>query len=297
MSMSKKIAEKAIIQGKEIGIEIVSFTGGEPFTNFEVMLYAIKLAITNGIKAEDVATNGGWWKDSKDLSVKMNLLKETGFVGPIHLSIDAFHEVAPTKLAEFIKAVVSVFGKNDIIMISSRETPEIKVQPKLEEIALLLGGSFKRKDVHRGKIESSFGEIFCWVEDVCYIGRASALGAGNHNEWFTEAPCGKMNRTVMINPYGDVEVCVGYISNKNKDMVIGNINENTLKEIVENIASNPIVNSILENRGPQGLKKVLEEYDPSIVPYPFLNPCEFCNFVLNDKKARQTLQKIGYLKD
>lgn len=296
VSMTHEIARKAITQGKEIGIEVLSLTGGEPFTNFEVLIDAVKLAAENAIKTEDIATNGGWWRDSKDLLNKLNTLKDCGYCGLIHVSIDIFHKVPSAKLAEFIKTVIAVFGRSGIIMISSRETDQIKALPKLEEVAHSLDGKFIRKDVHRGVIESPLGDIFCWIEDVCHIGRAEMLGVGDHKQWFTEAPCGKMNRTIVVNPFGDVEICLGYISNKNRDMVIGNINESSLKEIVANFSSCEIAYSIFENKGPLGLRDAIEKHDPIIIPHPFSNPCEFCNFLFSDKKARQTLKDLGFLK-
>ena len=73
------------------GIEIVSFTGGEPFLYPEFLVALTRRAAELGMRFDKVQTNGVWFRDEGHLVETLTGLHEAGFTGKLGLSVDKFH--------------------------------------------------------------------------------------------------------------------------------------------------------------------------------------------------------------
>lgn len=217
------------------------------------------------------------------------------FKGPIHLSIDAFHRVDPTKWIYFINEAIDIFQREDIILIDSRKLPNYSPFPFIEKVAQSLNGSLYNINENRGEIRSPIGKIPYYTEEVCLIGKASSLGTPNYNHWFGENACKGMIKVVVVEPNGDVRHCTGYVANRFKEFIIGNVKENSLEEIMRNSLNNPFTGSLIKNRGPLKIKEDLEQYEPNLFKEPISNPCYFCDYILRDDRCRKILSQLGYL--
>ena len=289
------LAFKALKEAQGCEIETVTFSGGEPFLYFEILFAIIEKASSLGLRVEDLSTNGVWWRDRKELRDKLYLLKEVGFRGPFHLSVDAFHKASPIKWTYFIKETAEIFQRADIIQIDSRILPNYPAKPFLKRIASLLGGSLYQIDESKGEIRSSAGKISYYIEEVCLVGKASALGKPIYDHWFGENACREMVSTMIIEPDGGVRHCTGYVANRYKELIIGNIRKDSLKDIKEKALNHSFVGSLIRSCGPLRIKRDLEQVEPTLFKEPISNPCYFCDYILRDKKCRRILHQLGYL--
>jgi len=94
----------------------LSFTGGEPFLNFDLLIKAARQAAALGIPSTLVETNGFWCKD--DLTAKYNFLdlKEAGLKGAL-ISVNPFiaEEVPFERTARAVRYGREAFGKACIV--------------------------------------------------------------------------------------------------------------------------------------------------------------------------------------
>lgn len=102
---------------KSIGVnEGLHFTGGEPFLNFELLLYGTERASLYGIPSLFVETNCFWARNDDETSRMLLELKRAGMKG-ILISVNPFFlEYVPFKRTErVIDASLKIFGRNVIV--------------------------------------------------------------------------------------------------------------------------------------------------------------------------------------
>src|SRR5262249_56484913 len=73
------------------GIEIVGFTGGEPFLYPEFLYALTKRAADLGMRFDKVQTNGVWFSDEAHLVRGLTALRDAGFTRKLGLSVAKFH--------------------------------------------------------------------------------------------------------------------------------------------------------------------------------------------------------------
>ena len=87
--MSLELGLKAIDEATELGVEWVSFTGGEPFLELELLMHLIKSASEKDLKTE-VVTNGYWANTSKKAEQILSSLLELG-LDVLNLASEQIH--------------------------------------------------------------------------------------------------------------------------------------------------------------------------------------------------------------
>src|SRR5690242_19565215 len=98
-------------QAHAAGIEILGFTGGEPFLYPEFLVALTKRAARLGFRFDKLMTNGVWHRDADHLRTTLEALRDAGFSGKIGLSVDKFHGMDIAKLAEFCRVTRAVFDR------------------------------------------------------------------------------------------------------------------------------------------------------------------------------------------
>src|SRR5687768_13778823 len=73
------------------GIEVLGFTGGEPFLYPEFVIALTRRAAELGMRFDKVMSNGVWHDDETHLERVLSELREAGFSGKLGLSVDKFH--------------------------------------------------------------------------------------------------------------------------------------------------------------------------------------------------------------
>src|SRR5690348_1343866 len=81
------------------GIEVLGFTGGEPFLYPEFVHALCRRASALGFRFDKVMTNGVWFRDAAHLEAVLAELAASGFTGKLGLSVDKFHGAHTARLA------------------------------------------------------------------------------------------------------------------------------------------------------------------------------------------------------
>src|SRR5207245_8993884 len=84
-------AVRFLEQAHAAGIEVLGFTGGEPFLYPEFLVALTKRAAELGFGFDKLMTNGVWYRDETLLEAVLAELRNDGFSGTLGLSVDKVH--------------------------------------------------------------------------------------------------------------------------------------------------------------------------------------------------------------
>src|ERR1044071_3128225 len=95
------VALRFLEQAADFGIDVLGFTGGEPFLYPEFVIALTRRAAELGFRFDKVMTNGVWFESEAELVTILTDLRDAGFTGKIGLSVDKFHGTHTTELVTF----------------------------------------------------------------------------------------------------------------------------------------------------------------------------------------------------
>src|SRR5437764_8771817 len=98
------VARRFLEDAHRYGIELLGFTGGEPFLYPEFLVALTQRAAELGFRFDKIVTNGVWHTSRGQLRRCLRALAEAGFTGKVGLSVDKFHGSHTTQLVEFCRA-------------------------------------------------------------------------------------------------------------------------------------------------------------------------------------------------
>ena len=218
----------------EKGIELVGFSGGEPFIRPDFLVEVSREAVALDLRFDRLMTNGLWWRDGEELKATLGRLCDAGFDGTFGLSVDSYHGRRTDRLATFIDAVFAAWGRRDCVEILAVEGPdEAGDLAQLEDLAGLLPGSLVmdgkeargivnarelardgsgeddrealRIDIHRSSRSASADED-AWTDEA----------------WFVDDFCEGPGNVFFVHPDGRVASCCGF-ANEREALIIGDI--------------------------------------------------------------------------
>ena len=112
------------------GIELLGFTGGEPFLYPEFLVAVTRRAAELGFRFDKLVTNGVWFRDEADLRHTLSSLAAAGFTGKLGLSVDKFHGCRTADLARFCRTARTVFGRDNVLSLSyASRRPDAGLEP------------------------------------------------------------------------------------------------------------------------------------------------------------------------
>lgn len=206
-------------QAKELdSLESISFTGGEPFLHYPILLSAVRLAARHDLKVS-VISNGYWATEEVDCTEWLGPL--AGLVHDLTISCDWYHWEA--ELKQRVRNVCAVGGDLRVpIKVVSVVYPEC------------LGN------------ESVTGSIPVEESPLTYRGRAAQELAPKAPglTWLSFTACQNFDLRnpgrLYIDPFGNVMVCQG--------ISIGNVKDTPLVEICDSYAPDyhPIIGPLVE---------------------------------------------------
>ncbi len=275
-------ARHYIDQADEIpSVEWISFTGGEPFFNPEVLLELVEYASDLGFYTECV-TNCFWAEDREKASAILDGLVNAG-LNAINISSDDFHQrFIPFERVRTCYETARDQGLKIVIM----STPEKKGTLDVEEIARRLGRD-EVQTVRDGPPKAS--TVALAVESSFVpVGRGASIPV---KEWnFGDGPlrgeCRDVLRDIGITPSGDVLPCcsaAGIVENT----VLGNAKGTNLQTMIEAAEAQPLFR-ILSSEGPMRLAELLEMN----VEGRFVNRCHLCHAVLTHPELPRILSEL-----
>ena len=225
---------KAIDEAQGLGAEWISFTGGEPFLEPDLLTILVEYAHEKGLKTEVVSN--GFWAETPEKAESMLIPLWGVGLDVFNLSIDDFHqEFVPITYVKNAYEAAKKLGIKIVIMTTISKNNEITAEtiPELlqDDKILLLGGALIR-DPNALLMETP----------VTPIGRGESI-MDHEFTLMTEVKCSEVLRDIGIGPEGEVYPCCGPLATR---ISIGNITESSLNEILTTAKKSEFFASIKE---------------------------------------------------
>lgn len=270
-------------EARPLGVEYLGFTGGEPFLYPEFLIAITQRAKTLDFRFDKLMTNGLWFANSRQLRQTLIALRDAGFSGKIGLSVDKFHGMDISRLAQFCRTVRNVFRTDTILSLSyASNAPDQGLEP-IRRLANELGGVVAWSDMlHRYLLVSDDLTMTLNWNHLALVERADRL-PGNpwDGTWFDEDYCEGPGQALVINPRGDVKPCCGFASDLDH-LTIGNIYTDSAEQVIRQGRQHPIVGRIFRH-GLSSLREEILARDPQALPGATNNHCYFCWYVLTQE--------------
>jgi organic radical activating enzyme len=273
-------AIRCLEESHSAGIEILGFTGGEPFLYPEFLFALTRRAAELGFRFDKMMSNGVWFRDESHLTDVLTQLKDAGFTGKLGLSVDKFHGMDIGKLAMFCRVARKVFDRDTIVSLSYASRSPDKGQEPIQRLAKELGGVIAWSDLLKRYllVSDDLTMTMNW-NHLATVERAEGL-AGNPWDgiWFEEDYCEGPGQALIVNPRGEVKPCCGFASDLDQ-LTIGNIYTDSVETIIKNGREHPYVGKVFRD----GLTRIRDEIlarDPDALPAATSNHCYFCWYVL-----------------
>ncbi len=233
-TMSLGLGLKAIDEAAELGAEWVSLTGGEPFLERELLENLVEHSKNRGLKTE-IVTNGYWAETPEKAEKTLEPLVKRG-LDVLNLSLDDFHqEYIP--LAYVRNAYEAALHLNLRVVIMTTTNKDNKITAEtiptlLQDEKIQIIGTPKIREPHALLIETP----------ITPAGRAEKIHEHEYS-LITSVKCSEALRDIGIGPDGDVYPCCGPLASK---MSLGNINDSSLRSILEKASENPFFEALRE---------------------------------------------------
>lgn len=258
-------------------IDTIGFSGGEPFLNLNFITEVCKYAVQNDFMFDRIITNGCWYNDKSQLEQKLSSLYESGFDGKIAISWDSFHGQKTEQIADFCKAVFSIWNNFSMIEFQSvvNENCPNFILEKLTELAKLLNCSCTKnldKKTNCGTIILENENTFIKTDVTPQCFESSNSLAWKSKKWFEEDFCEGPGQLLFVHPNGNIAPCCGF-ANECKELFIGNIFQ-TFETVMKQANENKMVKLCYE----KGLSNLIKK---TKTPGKTNNPCTFCQFICN----------------
>jgi pyruvate-formate lyase-activating enzyme len=261
------------------GIELLGFTGGEPFLYPEFLVAVTRRAAELGFRFDKIVTNGVWFHDAAHLRAVLTDLARAGFTGKIGLSVDKFHGHKTAELAEFCRTARVVFDRDNVLSLSyASRRPDAGLEP-VHDLAQQLGAVVDWSQM-LGRyllVSPDLTMTLNW-NHLAPVERAERLTGGWDGAWFEEDYCEGPGQALIVNPKGDVKPCCGFASDLDQ-LTIGNIYHDTVARIIRRARKHPYVGKVFRE-GLTAIRDEILQRDPTALPGATTNHCFFCWHVL-----------------
>lgn len=258
-------------------VERVGFTGGEPFLQ-PAFLEAVSARIVRlDLLFDRITTNAAWFTNRRELVQRLTRLRDKGYDGSFHVSLDAFHGRNVRKPALFIQTAAEVWNRPDIAgLIAVRGHRDRETEAILGALAAELGA---RRTVRGGRRLIVSFDLFIPISyvDLVPVGRAAGMAELWRGAWFNEDFCSGPGQVLYVLPDGAVKACCGYATDSDR-LTIGNIRSQTAPEIIAAANRSAFVRTIYRS-GLSAIRRRLArcgEVFPGATP----NRCLFCLHLL-----------------
>lgn len=280
------------------GIDLVGFSGGEPFLAPDFLVGVSRAAVELDFMFDRLMTNGVWWRDDAELRRVLGDLCDAGFDGTIGVSVDSYHGQDPARLAVFFGAVFDVWGRRDCCQIVWATSPDDEpLFRRFGSLARSLGGELVLEDGLPAEIvdldapgaadvEAEYDDpdaLSVLFERIPYSPPAETL-AWNDPEWFADDLCRGPGNVLYVHPDGRIAVCCGF-GNENDQLVVGALGVDDYDSLLRNAAANPYV-GVCYSSG-LGSERVALERAGVVFPGKTRDQCAFCDYLCKNGYARR----------
>mgnify|MGYP002784816460 CR=1 FL=1 len=261
------------------GIDLVGFTGGEPFLYPEFVIALTRRAAELGCRFDKIVTNGVWFRDERHLRSVLTELRDAGFTGKLGLGVDKFHGIRTSDLVAFCRIARDVFARDNILSLAyASRDPHVGLEPA-QRLADALGAVIAWSDLlHRYLLVSDELTMTLNWNHLAPVERAEKLGDDWDGAWFEEDYCEGPGQALIVNPRGDVKPCCGFASDLDQ-LTIGNIHQHSVAEIIQRGRAHPYVGKVFK-KGLTAIRDEILARNPEALPGATKNHCYFCWYVL-----------------
>ncbi|MGE3804501.1 MAG: radical SAM/SPASM domain-containing protein [Gemmataceae bacterium] len=273
------VALRFLRDAHQHGIELLGFTGGEPFLYAEFVIEVTRAAARLGFRFDKIVTNGVWHRDGQHLDETLGQLKQAGYTGKLGLGVDKFHGIQTKKLLEFCVSARRIFARDNILSLAyASRQPDHGLEP-VQKLAQELDGVVEWSPLlHRYLLVSpDFTMTLNW-NHLAPVERAEGLSGGWDGTWFAEDYCEGPGQALIVNPKGEVKPCCGFASDLDQ-LTIGNIHEDSVATIIRRARQHPYVGKLFRE-GLTAIRAEILARDPDSLPGATSNHCFFCWYVL-----------------
>jgi len=235
-TMTRGQAEDIIDQAWSLGARWVSFTGGEPFLEYNLLLSLVEYASGKGLYTEAV-TNCSWAEDRMQAMDKLQPVAGAGLTA-INMSVDDFHqEHIPLDRVRHCFEEAKTLNIKPVFMVAVKPGSRITA----ESLPRLMGDpSIQVPDEPRMRSPSALAAETPFTP----------VGRGEKLEWTHAAVaqsyrCESVLTDIGVKPDGDVLPCCGPLGCRG-DAVIGNLSEDTLRDVLSRAWGDPRFKKIRE---------------------------------------------------
>ncbi len=242
--MTLEQAKKYIDAAAANGARWISFTGGEPFLVYDLLQGLTAYASGKGLHSEAV-TNCNWATSNEKALQQMSPLKEDG-LDTLNMSVDDFHQetIPLTRVKNCFEAAKRLELK-PVLMITVKKKSDItahRIAALLEDPDIQVLGAEKLPNPSALAMETHFTPV----------GRGEKTPRHQLKLTHVETEsCRSMLTDIGVKPNGDVMPCCGPLAAQN-DAAIGNLQEESLRYILEKAWDNPWLREIYK-KGPRQL--------------------------------------------
>lgn len=274
-----EVALRFLEDAHAYGIDLLGFTGGEPFVYPEFVLAVTKRAAELGFRFDKIVTNGVWHRDRRHLRTVLKALAAAGFAGKLGLGVDKFHGSHTAKLVEFCRVARDVFGRDNVVSLAyASRSPDVGLEP-VHALARELDAVVEWSEL-LGRyllVAPDLTMTLNW-NHLAPVERAERFKGGWDGTWFTEDYCEGPGQALIVNPRGDVKPCCGFASDLDQ-LTVGNVHHDSVARIVRRARRHPYVGKVFR----EGLTAIRDDIlarDPHALPGATSNHCYFCWYVL-----------------
>jgi MoaA/NifB/PqqE/SkfB family radical SAM enzyme len=263
----------------EYGVEVLGFTGGEPFLYPEFLHTVCRRASRLGFRYDKIVTNGVWFQDEKQLETVLRDLAKAGFSGKLGLSVDKFHGMEIENLATFCRSARRIFKRDNILSLSYASRALEKGLEPIQALAKALDAVVDWSPLlgRHLLVSPELTMVLNW-NHLAPVERAEKLGGAWDGVWFEEDYCEGPGQALIVNPRGEVKPCCGFASDLDQ-LTIGNIYQDSAEEIVQRARKHPYVGKVFR-KGLTAIRDEILARDPNALPGATSNHCYFCWHVL-----------------
>jgi hypothetical protein len=274
------VALRFLEDAHDHGIEILGFTGGEPFLYPEFLFALCRRASELGFRYDKIMTNGVWYRDLTHLESVLRELAAAGFTGKLGLSVDKFHGIQTSRLADFCRLARQVFGRDNILSLSyASRRPDAGLEP-VQALARELDGVVEWSTL-LGRyllVAREWTMTLNW-NHLAPVERAQDLTGAWDGTWFREDYCEGPGQALIVNPRGEVKPCCGFASDLDQ-LTIGNIHTDSVAQIIRHARRHPYVGKVFRE-GLTAIRDQVLDQHPDSLPAATSNHCFFCWYVLS----------------
>lgn len=285
--MSLEMIKGLIDDAHALGtVEVVVFTGGEPFLLGEDLYKAVEHASGRGFLTR-IVTNA-YWATSHAQAVAILMRFKASGLTELNYSCDDFHqEFIPIERVKWACDAAEEVGLPALIAAKglrhSTITPEYLERTFGENLTRFKKG---KENPRNGVFNYGTTVPVGWESDA--LTDDDLLWPDDEACW--KGPCQSVLKSIVITPEGDLSICCGIGSEEIPETIIGNIHHHSLLDLLIQ-ANNDLVINWLALEGPYGMMRHLQKKAPDL-PFRerYVNTCHLCHDLLTRPEARDLLR-------